>query len=192
MRTSQRTTVRWWRWRSNPLRRRVDVVEAWVVLAGWMLAVLGGVVAGLAAAGAVGQAVVRQRADSHRVPAVLVQDAPGPSSDRAASDRRVWGMRWTAPDGTAHRQRARVPPRAPAGSTIPVWTHRDGDLTSPPVSDGEARLHTGMGGALAGTFAGGAVLGAARLARLGLDRRRSAQWDAEWERIDSQRGWKTG
>ncbi|MET9392900.1 hypothetical protein ABZY20_21305 [Streptomyces sp. NPDC006624] len=193
MRTSERTTVRWWRWRSNPLRRRVDVVEAWVVLAGWVCALLGGAVAGLAAAGAVGQAVERQRAGSHEVRAVLVRDAPGPSPDRAASDQRVWGaVRWTAPDGSVHRDRARVPPRAPAGSTIPVWVDRGGDPTSPPVSDGEAWLHTGMGGALAGAFAGGVLLGAARLARLGLDRLRMAQWDAEWERIDTRRGWKTG
>jgi hypothetical protein len=36
------------------------------------------------------------------------------------------------------------------------------------------------------------VLGAAWLTRLSLDRRRMAQWDAEWERIDTRRGWKTG
>ncbi|WP_030251088.1 MULTISPECIES: hypothetical protein [unclassified Streptomyces] len=193
MRKSERVTVRRWRCRGNPLTRRVDVVEAWVVLAGWVLALLGGVFAGLAASGAVDQAVERQRAENHQVMAVVVEDAPAPAPARAASDHRVWGkVRWTAPDGSTHREEARVPPRAPAGSTIPVWVNRSGALTTPPVTEGEAWLHTAMGGGLAGAFAGGVVLGAVWLARLSLDRRRMARWDAEWERIDTRRGWKTG
>ncbi|MGW3989483.1 Rv1733c family protein [Streptomyces sp. NPDC004830] len=193
MEASGRTTVRWWRWRHNPLRRRVDVVEAWVVLAGWLLALLGGLLAGLAAAAAVDRAVERQRAESHEVRAVLVRDAPGPSAARAANDNRVWGkVRWTAPDGSLHQEQARVPPRAEAGSTVPVWVNRAGDLTGPPVSGGEAWLHASMGGVLAGAFVGGTVLGTLWLTRLALDRRRSAMWDAEWERVDTRRGWKTG
>jgi hypothetical protein len=193
MKASERVTVRWWRWRRNALKRRVDVVEAWVVLAGWVLALLGGLVAGVIAAGTVERAAERQRAESHQVTAVVVEDAPGPSPARTASDHRVWGkVRWTAPDGSTHREEARVAPRAPAGSTISVWVNRSGDLTSRPVSGGEVWLHTAMGGALAGAFAGGAVLGVVWLTRLALDRRRLAQWDAEWERIDTRRGWKTG
>ncbi|OUC81172.1 Rv1733c family protein [Streptomyces swartbergensis] len=193
MATSERVTVRWWRWRRNALKRRIDVVEAWVVLAGWVLALLGGVAAGLMAAGAVERAAERQRAETRQVSAVAVEDAPGPSPARAASDHRVWAkVRWTAPDGSTHTDEARVPPRTPAGSTLPVWVNRNGDITTPPVSEGEAWLHTTMGGGLAGALAGGVVLSAAWLTRLSLDRRRMAQWDAEWERIDTRRGWKTG
>ncbi|MER7187064.1 3-deoxy-7-phosphoheptulonate synthase, partial [Streptomyces hyaluromycini] len=42
-----RTRVRGWRWRQNPLRRKSDVVEAWIALA---VAVLLGVAAPLAGA----------------------------------------------------------------------------------------------------------------------------------------------
>ncbi|MDQ0753504.1 hypothetical protein QF034_007735 [Streptomyces africanus] len=193
METSERVTVRWWRWRRNALKRRIDVVEAWVVLAGWALALLAGVCAGLMAAGAVERAVEHQQAESRQVSAVAVEDAPGPSPARAASDHRVWAkVRWTAPDGSTHTEQARVPPRTPAGSTIPLWVNRSGDITIPPVSGGEAWLHTTVGGGLAGVLAGGVVLGAAWLTRLSLDRRRMAQWAAEWERIDTRRGWKTG
>ncbi|MFJ5998665.1 hypothetical protein [Streptomyces sp. NPDC092370] len=193
MGSSERVTVRWWRWRRNALKRRVDVVEAWVVLGGWVLALLGGLLAGLLAAGSVERAVERQRAESRQVSAVVVEDAPGPSPARAASDHRVWGkVRWTAPDGSTHRDEARVAPKAPAGSTISVWVNRSGDITAPPVSDAEAWLHTAMGGALAGAFAGGTVLGTMWLTRLALDRWRLAWWDAEWERIDTCRGRKTG
>ncbi|MDQ1013987.1 Rv1733c family protein [Streptomyces afghaniensis] len=193
METSERVTVRWWRWRRNALKRRIDVVEAWVVLAGWVFALLVGVCAGLMAAGAVERAVERQQAESRQVSAVAVEDAPGPSPAREASDHRVWvKVRWTAPDGSSHTEQARVPPRTPAGSTIPLWVNRSGDITTPPVSGGEAWLHTSVGGGLAGVLAGGMVLGAAWLTRLCLDRRRMAQWEAEWERIDTRRGWKTG
>ncbi|MER8223853.1 hypothetical protein ABTZ58_25325 [Streptomyces sp. NPDC094143] len=193
MPVSGRTSVRWWRWRRNALKRRVDVVEAWVVLAGWVCALLGGVGGGLMAADAVERAVARQRAESRPVLAVLVEDAPGPSPARSASDHRVWGtVRWTAPDGSAQRDEARVPPRAPAGSTIPVWVDRSGDLTPAPVSDGEAWLHTALGGTLAGSSTAAALLGAARLARFSLDRRRMAAWEADWERLDARRGWTTG
>ncbi|MGW5613980.1 Rv1733c family protein [Streptomyces sp. NPDC003877] len=193
MKASGRTTVRWWRWRRNALKRRVDVVEAWLVLAGWVCALLAGAAGGLLAADAVERAVARQRAQSRPVSAVLVEDAPGPSPARAASDHRVWGtVRWTAPDGSERRDEARVPPRAPAGTLLPVWMDRGGDLTTAPVSHGEARLHTALGGALAGSCAAGTVLGAAWLARLHLDRRRMAAWDADWERLDTPRGWKTG
>ncbi|MFF7795707.1 hypothetical protein [Streptomyces sp. NPDC007991] len=193
METSERVTVRWWRWRRNALKRRIDVVEAWIVLAGWVFALLGGVCAGLMAAGAVERAVERQQAESRQVAAVAVEDAPGPSPAREASDHRVWAkVRWTAPDGSTHTEQARVPPRTPAGSTIPLWVNRSGDITTPPVSGGEAWLHTTVGGGLAGVLAGGMVLGATWVIRLALDRRRMAQWDAEWERIDTRRGWKTG
>ncbi|MEU2879366.1 hypothetical protein ABZ651_24505, partial [Streptomyces sp. NPDC007070] len=38
---TRRAGVRWWRWRRNPLRRTSDVVEAWLLLVAWTLAVLG-------------------------------------------------------------------------------------------------------------------------------------------------------
>ncbi|WP_420709208.1 hypothetical protein [Streptomyces sp. AS58] len=44
------TTKRLWRWRSNPLRRREDVVEAWVVLTVRVIVAVAGAVAGLVTA----------------------------------------------------------------------------------------------------------------------------------------------
>lgn len=80
MAVSECTKVRLWRWRRNPLRRRSDVIEAWVVLCGWLLALVGAVFGGLVAADAVVRSAEHQRAQSHKVTAVLVKDAedPGP------------------------------------------------------------------------------------------------------------------
>lgn len=33
-----------WRWRRNPLRRRSDALEAWIMLTAWAFTVLGGAV----------------------------------------------------------------------------------------------------------------------------------------------------
>jgi hypothetical protein len=104
----------------------------------------------------------------------------------------VWAtVRWTAPDGTKHTDQARVAPKTKAGTTVSVWTDRRGAVTSQPLAESEVVLHSVASGILAGAGAGGVVLGSVWCARLGLERRRLAQWAAEWERIDTRRGWKT-
>lgn len=101
-------------------------------------------------------------------------------------------VRWIAPDGTTHTDEARVPSKAPAGSTVTVWADKSGEIAAEPLTDGEIRLHASAGGVLAAAGAGGVVLGAAWAVRLGLERRGMAQWAAEWERFDTRKGWKTG
>lgn len=182
-----------WRWRRSPLRRRSDVIEAWIVLAAWVFALFGGLFAGLAAAGAVESSAARQRAQSREVPAVLVEDAADHVPSRAATDYRVWAtVRWTAPDGSTHTDEARVSPETRKGETVAVWTDGKGDIVAEPLSSGETRLHAIAGGVLAATGAAGTVLATAWAVRLGLERRRMAEWAAEWERIDTRRGWRTG
>ncbi|MFE0255787.1 hypothetical protein [Streptomyces sp. NPDC059010] len=185
--------VRMWRWRRNPLRRRSDLIEAWVVLTGWALVFVGSILAGLTSAGAFERDAERKRAESRRVPAVLVEDAQDRVSMRGTSDYRVWAtVRWTATDGSTHTDEARVPVRARAGSTVTVWTDGNGRITVDPLTEGEARLHAVFGGVMVGTGAGGVVWGAVWVVRRGLERRRMAQWDTEWERIGTRWGWKAG
>ncbi|WP_376735244.1 Rv1733c family protein [Streptomyces broussonetiae] len=190
---SRRNRVRMWRWRSSPLKRRCDVVEAWVVLLGWVCALLGGVLAGLGAAYAVQGAADGQRAERRQVTAELVEDAGDQVPSRVPSDYRVWAeVRWTGPDGATRTDEARVPANTPAGGEVTVWTDGEGRITAPPLSAGEARLHMAAGGVLTALGAGGTVLGTVWLVRLGLERQRMAQWEADWERFDTPRGWKTG
>ncbi|EGX56492.1 hypothetical protein SZN_27596 [Streptomyces zinciresistens K42] len=185
--------VRLWRWRRSPLRRRSDVVEAWLVLCGWLLAVVGAVFAGLAASAAVAGSAQQQRAESRRVTAVLVKDARDAGAARVSTDNLVWAaVRWTGPDGTRHTGDARVSPDTRAGARVTVWTDRRGIIVSEPLSGAEILLHSVSGGILAGGSAAGVVLGATWAARQGLERRRLAQWAAEWERVDTPWGWKTG
>ncbi|MDT9695081.1 hypothetical protein [Streptomyces sp. P17] len=185
--------IRMWRWRRSPLRRRCDLVEAWVVLGGWVLALVGGVLAGVVAVGAVERAAEEQRAQSRRVSAVLVEDADGRVPARVPADYRVWAkVSWTDPDGTSHTDEARVAPRTKAGAAVPVWTDGRGQVTAEPLSSGEIRLQAVSGGTLAALCAAGVVLGTVWVVRQLMERRRLAQWALEWERIDTRNGWKTG
>ncbi|MFF4350203.1 hypothetical protein [Streptomyces sp. NPDC001530] len=193
MATACRTRVWLWRWRRNPLRRRGDVIEAWIVLAAWILAVLGGLVAGLVTAGAVERGLDRQREERRPVSAVLTQDAPAKVPTRVVTDQRVWAtVRWTTPDGSERTDQTRVPPKTKAGTRITVWTDGHGRLTTKPPSLVEGVLQSAMTGALAAAGTGGLVGGSAWIVRACLDRRRMEQWATEWASIDTRRGWKTG
>lgn len=185
--------VRFWRWRRSPLRRRSDVVEAWVVLCGWLLAVVAAVFAGLAASTAVVGSAQQQRAESRKVTAVLVKDAEDPGAARVSTDNLVWAtVRWTDQDGRKHTDDARVSPRTKEGGQVEVWTDRRGTIVSEPLSEAEILLHSISGGILAGGSAVGVALGATWAVRRAMERRRLAQWAAEWERVDTPWGWKTG
>ena len=182
-----------WRWRRNPLRRGSDVVEAWVLLAAWVIALVGGVLAGVVAQGAVERDLDRQRVERRAVAAVLVEDARGKPSAGAGEDDRVWvKARWTASDGLTHTGLTKVRPDAPAGAPVTVWIDQHGTVVSQPVTHGEAQLQSVLVGVLCAAIAGGAVLGLARVSRAGLDRWRGGQWDAEWARVDTRSSHPTG
>lgn len=193
MARTRRTTVRLWRWRSNPLRRRVDVVEAWLVLGAWLFALVGGLIAGLATAEVVSRSVDRQREERRPVTAVLTEKAPERSPTETVGDDLVWAtVRWKTPDGSARTGEARVEPEAKKGTRTTVWTDRHGTLMAKPLNDAEAVLQAVSAGLLAATGAGGAVWLAAWTVRVRLDRRRMRDWDAEWERADMRWGGRTG
>jgi hypothetical protein len=181
--------ARFWRWRRNPLRRRSDTVEAWIVLAAWILALLGGLLAGQAGAVAMDDAFASRRAQVRPVPAVLTEDAAEESQSvtSGTSSDTVWvKVRWTADDGSTHTGRAKAGTGTAAGARVTVWTDRAGVLVAQPPTVTEARLQSALAGVLIAFGVGGTVLLCGRLVRRGLDRRRLAQWDAEWERVGPQ------
>ncbi|MBE8472016.1 Rv1733c family protein [Streptomyces justiciae] len=182
-----------WRWRPSPLRRRSDVVEAWLLLALWCLAVAAGAVAGMVTAHAVEQSLDDRRAQRHPVPAVLIQDASDTATATTSSGDYAWAkVRWTAADGSPRAGLARVEPGIKAGSTTKVWLDQHGALASPPVSGEEAELQGVVLGAATAVCVFVAVLPLGWVLHGRVDRRRMAQWDAEWARVGPQWGHKTG
>ncbi|PWI20161.1 hypothetical protein DI272_42890 [Streptomyces sp. Act143] len=184
-----------WRWRRNPLRRRADKVEAWLVLGAWLLTVLAGVSAGLAASRSVEGTLARERVEWRQVEALLVAKAPGTFAGQTgtASSDQVWAkVRWAAPDGSSRTGQVRVRPGSAAGTPVAVWTDTEGRLVTRPATAAQAHLRAALIGALVGVSAAIVPFVAGRTLCGRLERRRIDQWDAEWARFGQQRGRTAG
>ncbi|MFJ9711033.1 hypothetical protein [Streptomyces sp. NPDC101234] len=177
-----------WRWRRNQLRRHGDVVEAWIVLAVWALALVGGALVGWAAAGAVDQTFAGRRAGVHAVSAELTENATeGPLVGSGYDVGKSWvTVRWTAADGSLHTGRAKVLPTATAGSRLQVWADRSERLVTAPPSTAESTFSAVMAGVLVTQLTATAVWGAGWLLRHRLFQQRLADWEAEWQRVGPQ------
>ncbi|MGW5653892.1 Rv1733c family protein [Streptomyces humi] len=185
----RRRTGSWcWRWRSNPLRRRSDVVEAWIVLGLWGLALVGGVLAGWGVARTVDRTFAERRAEVRTVTARLTEDAADGTPVTAGYDVGLtWAtVRWTAADGSVHTGRAKVVPSATAGTPVQVWASRGGRLVGAPASEAESALEAVAAGVLVGQSTSFVVYGGGLLVRRRLLSRRLAEWDDEWRRVGPQ------
>jgi hypothetical protein len=184
----KRTKKALWRWRNNPLRRRDDVLEAWLVLAVWALVAVGGTLAGVVTARAADDVFTRQRAERTPVRAVLLSDTPQAAAYTYRTSAKV---RWTDLDGSLHTGKTLVSSGKKAGTTIVVWTNTQGDLTTTPPSRGDAAVEAGLLGAAAALAVTGLAVGAGGGTRWWLDRRRIDQWGREWDLVGPRWGHKT-
>ncbi|MEV8550187.1 hypothetical protein AB0L04_10215 [Streptomyces glaucescens] len=182
---------RLWRWRSNPLRRRDDIIEAWILVVLWAVVVAGGTAAALVAVRPALDAFARERAERRPVTAVLLADVPErPVSVESRGMGTFGTVRWAAADGTVHRGRARLEPDAAglrSGARVTVWLDARGALTAEPTGATEGAVEAGLFGLSAASAVAGVAYGAASWSRARLDRRRLARWDGEWECVGP--GW---
>jgi len=187
-------TRKWlWRWRNNPLRRRDDIAEAWIVLAVWALVTVGGTTAGLVTAHATDEVLTQLRADRHSTHAVLLTDTSKRAPTiRSSSDRASATVRWTAPNGSSRTGTTLVDTGLKAGTRVVVWQDSRGTLMTAPPSAGEAAVEAGALGTAAGLALTGVVLGVGSAARWRLDRRRIDRWGREWDLVGPQWGHRTG
>ncbi|MFI2368009.1 hypothetical protein [Streptomyces sp. NPDC018833] len=178
-------------WRCHPLRRRVDVLEARVLLAvAGAVCVLAPAVGATAGAYAYthDQAVAAaQNASRHQVRAVVLRDAPDPAPQADATQRLTKvavPVRWTTADGTSATGTAAVRPGTERGEPMSIWLDRAGRITTAPLNSGDiwaGALFVGLGGA-ALTVSAGAVAAAA--VRAVWNRRRAAEWQREWKEVE--------
>jgi hypothetical protein len=174
----------------NPLRRRSDLVEAWLLPAALALFLL---IGPLAAAGAVwaghAQAAAARQAQQtwHRDPAMLLKAAPGPLSGGSS---HAWTVReparWVAADGTVATQLVPVLAGTRAGSVVPVWLDRAGAPQPLPLSAAQARDRVVVTAAAALTALAMLLTGLVLVTRWRLNRRRLASWAADWARVGPQ------
>ncbi|MFC7512419.1 hypothetical protein ACFQV4_28305 [Streptomyces thermocarboxydus] len=180
-----RPTVPWWRWRDNPLCRRSDVAEAWLMIATVVLAlVLSGFA--IAAAGAVGtssttaaNAPARSRPCWSRTRAT---PPPRPCPERRR--RRMGRGALDRPDGTRHTGRAEVPADGEKGDKVTVHTDAKGRLVSAPPEGAEAGFQIAMAGITVAFVTSGMVLLVGWIARARLRLRRLDLWEAEWRQVE--------
>ncbi|MFE5165837.1 hypothetical protein ACFRNT_46510 [Streptomyces sp. NPDC056697] len=176
---------RTWRWRRNPLRRRSDVIEAWVVLVTGVVMAVGGPAAGVAAGTAVDASLQQERADRHRVPAVLKEDAPvvQPAGDGSTTGQVRAIVRWTGPDGTVHTGTARVHDGSKAGTATEVWTDGRGQLVQRPPTPEQIATRAVLAGTSAAAGVGAISLAGRGVARWRLDRARTQEWGRAWAEV---------
>ncbi|GAA1544068.1 hypothetical protein GCM10009730_61490 [Streptomyces albidochromogenes] len=181
-------------WREHPLRRRIDIVEAWVRLALAMVLSVGVMTSGAAVVWSVyadGRTVAADQAASWRqVRAEVVREAPQPDASvgetgRADTVRAV--VRWAAPDGSHVQGVALVPSGLQRGQGADVWLDGKGRLTQPPLSE----QNVVAGAVTLGVFTAVAGVGVAAAAGLVVrsvaDRRRLTAWEREWQQVGP--GW---
>ncbi|WP_405539737.1 hypothetical protein OG787_47465 [Streptomyces sp. NBC_00075] len=187
-RRAKATRVWFWRWRHNALRRHSDVVEARIVLATWILALLGGTLLGQAAAEGLDHSLADRRTAAHAVTAVLTEDASKiPPVTTGFDDGKVWAkVRWTTTDGVTHTARTKVDPDASTGTRVTVWVDGSGALVAEPATATEAELEVVGTGLFVGSGTGSMVLAGGWLVRRRLLSRRLVEWDAEWKRVGPQ------
>ena len=169
---------------ANPLRRRSDVIEAWLAPAAIVVfLILSPLVAGLVAMGVRADNAAAQHVQQswHPVPAVLLRAAPGPEfSDNGANTWTDWTpARWSV-GGRHYTGNIPVLAGSRAGSTQTVWLDNAGHVRAPAMTRPElgGAIGTGILLALAGLVVAIAVV--SRLARWVLDRRRLASWETAW------------
>jgi hypothetical protein len=189
MATTGRSTAWLWRWRSNPLRRRVDVVEAWIILAAWLCAIAGGLVAAWVTGSKADEGYDRMRAEHQPVPAIVVKPANSQATTSPTSNRRVPAtVRWTGADGHTHTGVTQVKTGVSPGDRIRVWTNSRNHLTAEPLSPANAMFQSAMVGLTAAGGTGVVVLIGIQGLQAGLGRRRMHLWADDWEKADRRWG----
>lgn len=183
---------RWAGLDSNPLRRRSDRLQGWIRLAALVFVTAGLVVTGFAARAAHAAEVSLQHANAragYRTTGHVVSSDDADVSPDGGLLGGVIRVSWRDRAGNAH-QRVLVAPSfgsAPTGS-IPLWIDARGrPSTSPP--DPERPLTTAV---MTGLLGCGLTVTSAMvcylLAMLPVERRRLAEWQAEWSVVEP--GWR--
>jgi hypothetical protein len=168
----------------NPLRRRSDVIDAWLLpvaivvflaLCPLVLALTGNWMRTANAS------EHRAQASWHHVQAVLVQAVPGPSQTNHGTNSWItWTpARWTAA-GVEHTASVPAVSGSPAGSVVTVWFDSKGSVHLPPLTPGQAGSRV-----LEARLTGLAILAVVlaimtMVVRRFLDRRRVASWEHAW------------
>ncbi|MQA07675.1 MAG: hypothetical protein GEU98_03805 [Pseudonocardiaceae bacterium] len=160
----------------------MDRVESAVVVLA-LLAMIVAVPVAVWTAGRSHDLAAQRAAISHRITAVLLEDAPRAGvanpGDFRALDNRV-RARWQAEDGTRHVGKVPARPGMRANATVPIWVDENNRPTRQPSGPEYVQATAILTGVMSYFGIGLVVLALVALIRWQLDRVRSAQWAHEW------------
>jgi len=173
-------------WDRNPLRRRVDRVEAAVLTGLFAVFLIGAPALMIAAARVTDSAGLRQQHAERawqQVPATLLQTAVTQAGPSYGWDGARASARWTAPDGQRRTGLVAVDSSAVAGQHVAVWVDAAGRITRSPLS-----RYDNLGNIVLATVTAPIIMAAALAiaggcARVVVNRRRLACWDRAWHAV---------
>lgn len=181
---------RWAGLQRSPLCRPCDRVEARVgallVLAFLLTAPLAAWLAGGAAYRASAHVEQVERSERVATQAVLLADAGPIAVGFAVVPQIPVAARWTAPDGSPRSGLVVVAMSAPAGTAVPIWTDRAGNVVDPPREHEQTVLRASVAATVAGFVVAMLLTGVRAGVRRTVNRRRMAGWDAEWSELASR------
>ena len=171
-------------WDRNPLRRRIDRVEAGM-LAGLIMAFLIGAPFLVAGAGhlarAAGLRALRTQATWSQVSATVPRAAPTQSDEFSGQlDTVLLQGRWTAPDGQARSGLIPTSQGVAVGNTARICVSRSGSLTGAPRGRSELLGWTPVAEVGTAIVLALILFLAVRLQRWLFERRRLACWHRAW------------
>lgn len=168
----------------NPLRRRSDRVEAYL-LTGSLAAMLAAApfaakAASQASYTAAAHTEQAQLATRYEVKAVLLQAAGNATAGYSLESDVPVQAHWTSVGGVPHTGQVMAPPGTAKGKPVLVWTTKSGTPTGPPLQPGQVAGQADLAAVAAVTGIGVLYLCEAAVVRRILSRRRMAAWDADW------------
>ena len=173
--------------RPHPLRRGVDVVQAWLTLTAVLALLIAAPLGAWAAGNATyrsGQATAREAARDHvRVDAVLLEDSftyTAASRNATSAEQLQVQARWYGRDASPHVGKIVPESAGRAGDHVPVWIDMAGRPVPPPLTEQQITERT-MAVGFSTLLASGLLIAVAWLvSRHVLDNRRMALWEAAW------------
>ncbi len=173
-------------WDRNPLRRRIDRVEAVMVAGLIAVFLISAPVLATAAGHWIGSASIREQhaeVASRLVPATVQGSVQGQIPSGPA-DTFWMPARWTAPDGQPRRGWIPVSLGDAEGGSTRVWVTRAGSLTGPPLRQSQVQAHIAMAEWLTALVLGLLLCVAGDAGRVLLARRRLADWNRAWREVE--------
>lgn len=174
----------------NPLRRWTDRAQTWITAGLLAVFLIGAPLAAVAASHvehAAGQRALQTQRTWHRVPAVLLEEAPGDDAFVYGAPAIEWvRAKWRAPDGSTRFGHIPVAAGKRAGSTARVWVNKSGRVMGVPATRAQIGSRTLAAAVLAPLGLAILLLSMGVVANRLLERRRLTEWEQAWTSIEPQ------